>query len=497
MLKFYYFLTITKVEIVGRVVRYVCLTSAIILTLAGFYRPLKAAEAVQLEKQLWTSDSDALPRLEAAIVREIQHNPQSVHHHYLLTNVYLRRFLQQPMQHKLLEQALQMARQTVALDSSSELGYLALADIYDVVGRTDEAQEVLQVFTYRSTIKRSWRYYVIKAKIFLSAETLDNSLALLRQALRSEGALPEIIIPYIIVMLDSKYYGEPQAMVAALEKWRTQAPHPLFDQYLAALHTNAKDYQKAWQIYLELLNRDPDNRELRRSKAILAYTYMDKDEEAQQEFLALLADTEDVGSFETAIINTHLGIIYLRRDAADQAQQVFLQALHAIGGHNENDTIIEIVVNAYHSAAKFHQLVAFLEQLNIEKPGQSLYYALLGDVLAEYLGDYRRAAAAYENAIVLDPYNSQFYSALGLARYRLQEFEQALMMFGKARSLDTLDATAFYNEACVYALLSRNAEAISSLQKAIELDANLRQHAREDADFDKIRTHPAFIEAVN
>ena len=36
----------------------------------------------------------------------------------------------------------------------------------------------------------------------------------------------------------------------------------------------------------------------------------------------------------------------------------------------------------------------------------------------EYIGDYRRAAIAYENAIVLDPYNSSLYSALGMARYR-------------------------------------------------------------------------------
>ena len=481
----------------GRIVRNVCLTLTLILTLAGFSLPLTAAEAVQLEKQLWTSDSDALPRLEAAIVREIQHNPQSVHYHYLLTSVYLRRFLQQPMQHRLLESALQMARQTIALDSSSELGYLALADIYDVVGRTDEAQEVMQVFTYRSTIKRSWRYYLLKAKIFLSAETLDHSLALLKQALHSKSALPEVIIPYIIVMLDSKYYGEPQAMVAALEKWRAHTPHPLFDQYLAALHTNAANYQQAWQIYVDLLQRDPDNRELRRNKAIIAYTYMNKDEEAQQEFLALLAGAEDMAEFESALINTHLGIIYLRRNSAAQAQQVFLQAVHEIGGHNDNDAILDVVVNAYRSVAKFHQLVAFLEQLNIEKPGHPLYYSLLGDVLAEYLGDYRRAAVAYENAIVLDPYNSQLYSALGLARYRLQELEQALLMFGKARSLDTLDATAFYNEACVYALLSRDAEAISSLQRAIELDASLRQHAREDSDFDKLRTHPAFVKAVD
>ena len=470
------------------------LTLALILALGGVASQLKAEDALQLEKRLWMSNSEDLPALEADIVREIQRNPQSVHHHYLLTNVYLRRFLLLPAQNRLLEQALKLAQQTVALDTNSELGYLALADIYDVVGRNDEAQEVFRVFTYRSTIKRSWRYFLAKAKIFLSEDTLDHSLTLLQKALHSKGVLHEVVIPYVIVMIDAKYAGDQEAVVVALEQWRVQVPHRLFDQYFAALHMNAEDYQKAWQLYSDLLSRDPHNHDLRRNKAIIAYMYMGKEEEAQQEFVDLLASAKNSSQLEVAVINMHLGIIYLRRGNETQAHQAFLSALDQ---YSDNDTLLELIVEAYRGEAKFHQLADFLEQLNVERPGNAIYYGLLGDVWVEYIGDYRRAAIAYENAIVLDPHNSSLYSALGMARYRLREFELALQMFGKARSLDALDATAFYNEACVYSLLSRNAEAIYSLQKAIELDATLREHAREDSDFDKIRTLPAFINMIN
>lgn len=471
------------------------LTLTLIIAIGGGASQLKAADTLQLEKQLWLTDGRDLQALEADIIREIQHNPQSVHHHYLLANVYLRRFLLNPAQNKLLEQALHLARQTVALDSNSEFGYLALADIYDVVGRTDEAQEVFRVFTYHAKIKRSWRYYLTKAKIFLNEKTLNNSLKLLRQALHSKGALQEVVIPYIIVMIDAKYAGEPDRVIVALEQWRSQMPHRLFDQYLAAIHMHTGSYQKAWQLYSDLLSHDPHNHELRRNKAIIAYTHMGKDEEAQQEFINLLATSKSISQLERAVINTHLGIIYLRRNNETQAHQVFLAALAQYP--SDSDTLLELIVGAYRDKEKFHQLANFIEQLNIERPGNAVYYGLLGDVLTEYLGDYRRAAIAYEDAIVLDPYNSRLYSALGMTRYRLREFEQALQMFGKARSLDSLDATAFYNEACVYALLSRDAEAIYSLQKAIELDATLREHAREDSDFDKIRTLPAFINMVN
>ena len=472
------------------------LTLTLILALGGVATQLKAADVLQLEKRLWLTDGEDLPALESDIVLEIQRNPQSVHHHYLLTNVYLRRFLLNPGQSKLFEQAMQLARQTVALDANAELGYLALADIYDVMDKTAEAREVFRVFTYRSTIKRSWRYYLAKAKIFLSEATIDNSLTLLQKALHSKGVLHEVVIPYVVVLVDAKHIGNRNGVIAALEQWRAKVPHRLFDKYLATLYMNDQGYQKAWQLYSDLLRHDPHNHELRRNKAIIAYMYMGKEEEAQQEFIDLLASTKTTHTsrLEIAVINTHLGIIYMRGSQEEKAQQSFLAALTH---YSDSDMLLELIVKAYQGEAKFHQLANFLEQLNIEMPGNAVYYGLLGDVLTEYLGDYQRAAIAYEDAIVLDPYNSRLYSALGMARYRLREFEQALQMFGKARSIDTLDATAFYNEACIYALLSRNAEAIHSLQKAIELDASLREHAREDSDFDKIRTLPAFMNVVN
>ena len=470
------------------------LTLALIIALGGGASQLNAESALQLEKRMWLAKGENLQVLEASIVQEIQRKPRSVHHHYLLANIYLRRFLLLPEQNKLLEQALQLARQTVALDSNSELGYLALANIYDVIGKTAEAQEVFQVFTYQPTIKRSWRYFLAKAKLLLSEDTLDNSLSLLQKALHSEGVLPEVVIPHVMVMIDVKHAGDREGMAVALERWRAQAPHRLFDQYLAALHMHAGNYQKAWRLYSDLLSRDPHNHELRRNKAIIAYMYMGKEEEAQQEFIDLLAAAKNNSPLEAAVINTHLGLISLRRGDEAQARRAFLAAL---AQHSDSDTLLELIVEKYRGAAKFRQLANFLEQLNVERPGNAVYYGLLGDVLTEYVGDYRQAVVAYENAIVLDPYNSRLYSALGMARYRLQEFELALQMFGKARSLDTLDATAFYNEACMYALLSRNTEAIDSLQKAIELDATLREHAREDSDFDKIRALPAFINMIN
>lgn len=461
---------------------------ALIIVLLIYAGSSLASSDRQLESKVWTAESEELLRLEPEIVRKIQENPDSVFHHYLLANVYLRQFTHHPHEEKWLKQAMRLARQAIYLDADSELGYLTLAAIYDIVGNENEAKEVFRIFTWRVKIKKSWRYLVTKARIFLTPDALDNSLSLLKQALLTEGVLPEVVIPYVAVLLDAKHGGNKQELSTELATWQRETPHYLFDQYLAIIYTDEKNYRKAYQLYTDVIARQPDNREAHRNRAVISYRYMNKDQEAQSTMLALLAG-ENIPAAETAIINTHLGIIYLQQNKDEQAQAQFL---HAILSYPGGELLLEFVMATYKQMKKYRELAMLLEQLNVESPGNALYHTLLGDVWTEYVRDYRQAVVAYENAIVLDPHSGSLYNALGLAHYRLQEFEQALQTFARAKSMNVSNASIFYNEACVYALLSRDEEAVSSLRKAIELDASLRDHARIDTDFDKIRAMPAF-----
>jgi tetratricopeptide (TPR) repeat protein len=54
------------------------------------------------------------------------------------------------------------------------------------------------------------------------------------------------------------------------------------------------------------------------------------------------------------------------------------------------------------------------------------------------------------------------------------------------------DARLLYDLACVESLGGRTDEALEHLGRALELDAELRRFAAEDADFDAIRTDPRF-----
>lgn len=449
------------------------------------------ARDLSLERQLYSYGR--LANLETKVVRQIQRDADSVYYHYLLANVYLQRFLNNPLNDKLLQQSLKLAKQTIYLDAGSELGYLVLASIHDAIGKTIEAQEILKIFNQQLSIKKSWRYFLVKAKVSLSESSLSQSIKLLDKSLSVEGSLPEAIIPYIVVLLDAKYLGQQSALINELRAWQRRQPHPLFEQYLAAIYLDGGNYRRAEKIYNRLLMADPANREAKRNKAIILYQHRQTPDRAHR-LLTSLLEEENRSSSETATINLHLGLINLQQHRDRQANNNFLVALSI---HPESSTLLELIVATYKRQKKFHQLAILLEELSYEQPGNVLYHTMLGNVWLEQIKDYRQAVLAYENATVLDPYSSKLYAARGLAHYHLQEFEQALRMFGQARALDISDATNFYNEACIYALLSRGEEAVSALQKAIELDGRLRDHARNDTDFDKIRALPAFLDTVS
>lgn len=451
---------------------------------------LAEARDLSLERQLYSPGR--LADLEAKVVREIQRDASSVYHHYLLANVYLQKFISNPLDNKLLQQSLKLAKQTIYLDANSELGYLVLASIHDAVGKTVEAQQVLQIFEQQLAIKKSWRYFLVKAKVFLSESSITRSIGLLDKALSAKQSLPEAIIPYIVVLLDAKYLGQQLALLSELANWQQRHPHPLFEQYLAAIYLDSGNYRRAEKIYDRLLLANPANREAKRNKAIILYQHRQAPDRAQQ-LLASLLDGQSRSPSETATINLHLGLVNLQQHRDSQANDNFLTALSI---HPESSTLLELIVATYKRQKKFRQLAVLLEELSYEQPGNVIYHTMLGNIWLEQIKDYRQAVLAYENATVLDPYSSKLYAARGLAHYHLQEFEQALQMFGQARTLDVYDATNFYNEACIYALLSRGEEAVSALQKAIELDDRLRDHARNDTDFDKIRSLPSFLNTV-
>jgi tetratricopeptide (TPR) repeat protein len=74
----------------------------------------------------------------------------------------------------------------------------------------------------------------------------------------------------------------------------------------------------------------------------------------------------------------------------------------------------------------------------------------------------------------------------------LQDYGQAIADFGRAIELNPEDATAYYNIASVYALMEQAEEACGWLEKAIGLDEEYQEMARDDQDFDPVREDARF-----
>lgn len=109
------------------------------LSLSGGTVSQAAPVLADLETRIWNGEESSLSQLENEVARGIQEDPHSVYAHYLLAHVYVRRFSQTPGEMQILKTASELAEQAVELDPSSDLGYLAMADILDLMGQTSKA----------------------------------------------------------------------------------------------------------------------------------------------------------------------------------------------------------------------------------------------------------------------------------------------------------------------------------------------------------------------
>jgi tetratricopeptide (TPR) repeat protein len=108
------------------------------------------------------------------------------------------------------------------------------------------------------------------------------------------------------------------------------------------------------------------------------------------------------------------------------------------------------------------------------------------------LEEYPAALMDLDRALELKPGYAAALGNRGIAHTFLGNREQALADYLAALKARPDDANIRYNAACVLGLLERTAECLKELETAIMLDADNRELAREDGDFDSVREDPRF-----
>jgi tetratricopeptide (TPR) repeat protein len=442
-----------------------------------------------LESRLWSSDEKDLAQIEQDVVRLIQDRPHSVFAHHLMAHIKMRAFATDPRDLYALKQASDLAQQAVDLDIRNPLGYVAMANVLDLMGASDRGVDLLNK-AEGAGIPPNWRFHFTKARLLAAESDSALALTLLEKALGMRDVEFRIVVPYVVAILQSEYSG--LELVAQLKDWSRRFPSPLFDLSIAIALADSGDAVNAHKVYQSLLKRDPFNREARLNDAVLLYRDLHQEKQAIKLLSKLLVDeAKDLEPDVKSITLTHLGAAQVKSKDWAKAQDSFVEALKV---SPQNIATLDLVTKSYRDAKVPQKLVDFLRVASNVAPGVSVMHAILGETLSEHLSQHYDAIDAFTDAITLDPDRGDYYNGLGLAYYRAKNYPQALKLFAAAMRLDPKDAVAKYNEACVLSILGRRDEALESLADAVSLDPRLLQTARKDTDFSNIRSFPRFRE---
>lgn len=456
-----------------------------------------AAEALpshlrELEVRVWNAEDADVANLEREVVRLVQQEPSSAIAHQLLAHVLVRAYTKEPSELYLLKQASDLAQQAVDLQPKLDAGYVAMAEILDLMGNADRGLSILNN-AEKSGVRLTWRYWFTRARLISDQANTSRVLQLFGKALTEPEAEPRIVVPYIVANLQSESAGEE--LIAKLQEWNQKFPTPLFALTMAITHSELGQKHRAQELYADIIKRYPDNKEAKINSGIVLYRDLKEPNKAVSLFENVLADDHaHLSPPIEAMVRAHLGAAYLNLKLYDKAHRSFLRAMDK---DPQNLSILDFLSRNYRTAKAPERLVAILKELNGLIPGTGITHALLGETLSESLSRHRDALRAYGDAITLDPSRSDYYNGMGLTYYRMQEYRQALMLFKSATEVDPNDATARYNEACVLTLLGRKDEALTSLAEALSLDPRLSKTAFADPDFNPIRGHQRFIQLVS
>jgi tetratricopeptide (TPR) repeat protein len=470
----------------------------IVISQVGFAKPKSPTKntdilppKLNLEERVWLAAEDQLPAIEREVVRTMQINPHSVKAHYLLAHTMVRLFATDPGDLQLLKQASDLAQQALDLDPTSDYGYVAMADILDLMGNPDRALALLND-AETAGLAPSWRFYFTRARLSSDEAQTEKILGFLETAMAFTDSQTRIIAPYVVAVLQSDKNDDK--LVSNLKQWNEKFPTSIFELTLAITESEQGRYQEANAHYDKILAREPFNKEAYINKGILLYRNLKKPAEAVKIFSEVLNDPsfKPTNSIRSTV-HAHLGSTYLALKKYPEAGKAFQ---HAMEDDPQNLGMLDFINKAYQAVGSVQEFANLMEGLKETIPATGALYALLGETLSMKLGQHEKALNAFSDAIVLEPSRSDYYNAMGLAFYRMKNYPEALKLFTSATDIDPSDASAQYNEACALSLLGRGEEALAKLSEAISIDPRLADSAKADSDFAPLKANSRFQDLV-
>jgi tetratricopeptide (TPR) repeat protein len=113
-----------------------------------------------------------------------------------------------------------------------------------------------------------------------------------------------------------------------------------------------------------------------------------------------------------------------------------------------------------------------------------------------YSKDYTAAIAAYDKAIELDPTNAVVFDLKGYSLLKAGDTQKAIDVLKQAATIQPSYVWAHYDLALAYWAGGDTSSAIAEVRKVIAADPALREVIKNDAQFNKFRSSPAFMSII-
>jgi len=453
---------------------------------------VKTLSVADLEKGVWLAEDADYVELERQIIRHLQQTPYSSFGHYLLSLLMMRDFARAPQHIDTLRRASEIAQQSIELAPFSDYGYIALAEVLDLMGQAPKAAELVTKAIMHG-MEPSWRTYFILARLNAEVGSTERVFAYLEQSMAYQNSLHDVIVPYIIAMIEASQ-PKGQQRQKLLASWQARFPHKLFHHSLAIAMAENGEYQAAVTLYEQIINEHEGFDEAKLNKAIIMYRHLKQEKKALELMSALYEKQAGFDTHLKFLLHSHMGSAYLALKQSQKAEYFLLQAATV---SDERSQYLQFVQRQYVHYGQESALSSLYQNLIATLPGQADIHALHAEALSVHNQRHDDAIQSYLNAILLDPDSSGYRNGLGLTLYRLKRFDDALETFLSAVRVNPSDAVAHYNYACILALKGEREKALAALQEAVSLDPSLIAIAKEDQDFASLRSSQTFANLIS
>jgi tetratricopeptide (TPR) repeat protein len=113
-------------------------------------------------------------------------------------------------------------------------------------------------------------------------------------------------------------------------------------------------------------------------------------------------------------------------------------------------------------------------------------------LIAQRVGDLRRAEALYKKVLALDPGHVRALNNLGVIYMGQKKRGKAIAVFGRAVVLKKDYVDPYYNLACLYAQTNEIDESLWYLKVAVAIDGGVINWVKKDADMKNVVASPEF-----